>query len=86
MFVRPLMEDPSNWEIFLGDLDGGEPVRLTFHDGFDGFPSISPDGTKMAFASNRDGDSEIYVINVDGSGVIQLTANSTFDGWPAWAP
>ncbi len=53
VFVRPLIENPSNWEIFLGDLEGGEPVRLTFNDSFDGFPSISPDGTKMLFARSE---------------------------------
>jgi TolB protein len=53
VFVRPLLDNPSNWEIFLGDLEGGEPVRLTFNDSFDGFPSISPDGTKMLFARSE---------------------------------
>jgi len=38
--------------VFLGDLAGGKPVRLTYNDGFDGFPSLSPDGTKMLFARN----------------------------------
>ena len=53
VFVRPLRDNPSNYQIYLGDLAGGEPVRLTFHDGFDGFPSISPDGTKMLFARSQ---------------------------------
>jgi Tol biopolymer transport system component len=53
VFVRPLPDNPSNWEIFLGDLAGGDPVRLTFNDSFDGFPSISPDGTKMLFARSE---------------------------------
>ena len=48
VFVR-IVED-NNWEVFLGDLAGGDPVRLTFNPGFDGFPSLSPDGTKMLFA------------------------------------
>jgi len=48
VFVRVVGE--NNWEVFLGDLAGGEPVRLTFNDSFDGFPSLSPDGTKMLFA------------------------------------
>ncbi|MFW2403269.1 MAG: TolB family protein [Gammaproteobacteria bacterium] len=51
VFVR-VVED-NNWEIFLGDLAGGEPVRLTFNDSFDGFPSLSPDGTKMLFARSE---------------------------------
>ncbi len=48
VFVR--IVENNNWEVFLGDLTGGEPVRLTYNAGFDGFPSLSPDGTKMLFA------------------------------------
>jgi len=48
VFVR--IVENNNWEVFLGDLAGGEPVRLTYNEGFDGFPSLSPDGTKMLFA------------------------------------
>jgi Tol biopolymer transport system component len=33
------------------------------------YPALSPDGTKIAFASDRDGNSEVYVMNVDGGGV-----------------
>ena len=51
VFVR-IVED-NNWEVFLGDLAGGEPVRLTYNDSFDGFPSVSPDGTKMLFARSE---------------------------------
>jgi Tol biopolymer transport system component len=41
---------------------------------------------RIAFASNRDGDSEIYVMNADGSNVINLTNNSADDSDPAWSP
>ena len=47
VFVRVV--PPNNWEVFLGDLEGGDPIRLTYNDSFDGFPSVSPDGTKMLF-------------------------------------
>jgi len=40
----------GNWDVWLGDLAGGEPRRLTWYEGFDGFPSLSPDGSKMLFA------------------------------------
>ena len=43
VFVRVV--PGNNWEVFLGDLAGGEPVRLTYNEGFDGLPSLSPDGT-----------------------------------------
>ncbi len=49
VFVRPLKNNPMNWEVFLGSIAGGEPVRLTYNDSFDGFPSVSPDGKKMLF-------------------------------------
>jgi Tol biopolymer transport system component len=33
--------------------DGGEPERITFSPGFDGFPHFSPDGRWIVWASNR---------------------------------
>jgi TolB protein len=50
--------------IFQVALTGGEPRRLTAGPKIDAHPSISPDGSKLAFQSNRDGDYEIYVMNL----------------------
>lgn len=49
-------------------------------------PSWSPDGSRIAFSSYRDGDSEIYVMNADGGGVEQLTDNEIRDWLPSWSP
>ena len=49
-------------------------------------PAWSPDGRKIAFASERDGNSEIYLMNADGSGQRNLTRNLAYDGDPAWSP
>jgi Tol biopolymer transport system component len=38
---------PENWEIYLGDLAGGEHRRLTYYDKLDILAQISPDGKKM---------------------------------------
>jgi Ca2+-binding RTX toxin-like protein len=47
----------------------------------------SPDGTRIAFVSDRDGGfPEIYTMNADGSGVNRLTANVFVDGNPSWSP
>ena len=48
-FVYVRVSEGSNWDVYLGDLAGGEPRRLTYFPRFDGFPSISPDGKKMLF-------------------------------------
>ena len=40
----------NNWEVVMNDLAGGEPVRITYHQGFDGFASVSWDGTKLLFS------------------------------------
>lgn len=49
-------------------------------------PVFSPDGSRIAFSSNRDGNNEIYVMNVDGSGVRRLTNHRAIDTTPTWSP
>ena len=51
-------------------------------------PAWSPDGRRIAFTSERDGNPEIYVMNADGSGVTRLTYNDArdLDSFPAWSP
>jgi hypothetical protein len=46
-YVYVRAETPTNWEIYLGDLAGGEPKRLTYNDKLDILAHISPDGKKM---------------------------------------
>ena len=61
-------------------------TRLTVHDAFDSGPDWSPDGRRIAFASDRDGSFEVYVMNADGSGVTRLTKNDAVDVSPTWSP
>ena len=49
-------------------------------------PAWSPDGSKIAFGSSRDGGWDIYVINADGSGLRRLTSHDARDDSPAWSP
>ena len=52
----------------------------------DGSPAWSPDGRRIAFYSERDGNAEIYVMHADGTGVTRLTNSSADEGYPAWSP
>jgi hypothetical protein len=52
------------------DLDGlkpAEPVRITRAASWEGEPSFSPDGARIAFVSDRGGSSEVYTMGSDGS-------------------
>jgi hypothetical protein len=49
-------------------------------------PEPSPDGRKITFASDRDGNHEIYTMNFDGSAQIRLTNNAVLDDAPSWQP
>ena len=48
--------------------------------------SFSPDGSRILFAANHDGDLEIYVVNADGTDMQALTENDTQDFFPSWSP
>ena len=48
--------------------------------------SFSPDGSRILFAANHDGDLEIYVVGVDGAGMRALTDNDAQDFFPSWSP
>ena len=75
-------------EIFLGRSAGnitgertsGEKASQAFA------PAWSPDGKRVAFATNRSGNMEIYVANADGSDVRRLTNSSAADTAPCWSP
>jgi hypothetical protein len=66
--------------------DGSDVRRLTDSPGLDEGPVWSPDGTKIAFCSARDGQQEIYVMNADGSDQRRLTSNPSRDESPDWQP
>ncbi len=65
-------------------------IQLTRGDSFDGNPAWSPDGTKIAFDSNRGTsgvmDHDIFVIRPDASGMRRLTSGTAIDLDPTWSP
>ena len=80
----------SDWRsISVITADGSDFTRL-IDDGGQGWhymsPAWSPDGSKIAFASSRDGGWDVYVMNADGSAVTRLTPHLARDDEPAWSP
>ena len=66
--------------------DGSNQTNLTNNPAFDYSPSWSPDGQKIAFFSERDGNVDVYIMNPDGSNQTRLTNNPAYDGYPFWSP
>lgn len=66
--------------------DGSGTTRLTNSPAEDASPSWSPDGARIAFDTNRDGNYEIYVMNANGTGQFNLSSHPGSDGYPTWSP
>ena len=77
-------------EIFSAKPDGSAVTQLTSsgQDHSAVFSDWSPDGTKIAFDSDRTNDVQIYVMpwNGEAHGLKQLTVGPGFHGDPAWSP
>ena len=73
-------------EIYVMDIDGSNPLRLTINPARDYDPSWSPDGDRIAFVSNRNrGQEQIFVMDSDGQNVTGLTTQWTHQQ-PALSP
>jgi Tol biopolymer transport system component len=82
----PGPREPRDWEIYTLIPDGSELRQLTQNVEQDHDPTWAPNGQRILFSSERDGNSEIYVMNADGSGQTNLTRHPAADESPAWVP
>jgi tricorn protease len=65
---------------------GGIARRLTTHPGTEYFPRFSPDGTKIAFTGEYDGNQDVFVIPAEGGEPIRLTWHPGPDQVVGWTP
>lgn len=64
--------------------DGTNINQLTQDSGSNYNPAFSPDGSQLAFVSNREGDWEIFKMDINGENQTQMTHNNLTDSLPAW--
>ena len=76
----------SAHDILAAAPDGADVTALSCSRGQDIDPAWSPDGTRIAFASDRDGQWDVWVMNADGSDQRRLTDDLADDAHPAWSP
>jgi len=72
----------NHQDVWSINANGTDLIRLTHSPAFEFDPSWSPDGTQIAYRSDRGDESEIWVMNANGTGQRRLTAGLS----PAWSP
>lgn len=70
----------KTYDIFIANPDGSNLKRLTDSYGYDAECVFSPDGKKILFTSDRDGDLELYEMGLEGKNVKRLTNSPGYDG------
>ncbi len=82
-YVWPLY---ASYDIYSSKPDGSDLRPLMQSPGYDAEATISPDGKKIVFTSDRDGDIELYSMDLDGSHVMRLTNSPGYDGGAFYSP
>jgi TolB protein len=83
---NPLVDGLPRFDIFKIRPDGSDLTQLTAVRGNSFMPDWSPDGERIVFASQRDGNRELYVMNADGSDQVRLTGGGWQNSLPRWSP
>ena len=82
-YVWPIYPD---FDIFVADMNGTIINQLTNEPGYDAEATVSPQGDKIVFTSDRTGDLELYTMEIDGKNVKQITFGLGYDGGAFFSP
>jgi len=63
-----------------------QPIALTLGDFDDRDPAVSPDGSSVAFASNRRSGWDLYLLDLPTGAIKALTATQGYEAHPTWSP
>lgn len=76
----------NSYEIYVADLQGHILRRLTDNDAYDAEATVSPNGDRIVFTSDRSGDLELWTMHIDGSDLKQITNTLGYDGGAFFSP
>jgi Tol biopolymer transport system component len=82
-YVWPIYPD---FDIYIANLNGKIVDTLVSGDGYDAEATVSAQGDKIVFTSDRSGDLELYTCDIDGSNVKQITFELGYDGGAFFSP
>lgn len=73
-------------DVYIKKVGSRVLTRLTDDPGQDVMPALSPDGKRIAFASNRNGTWDLWVMPAEGGKAVQITSDMGHDLHPSWSP
>src|SRR5205085_9687502 len=78
MFRQPAVSADTIAFVYAGDIwlvakAGGTAVRLSSPPGEESFPRFSPDGSRLAYSADYDGNTDVYVVPTAGGTPLRLT-------------
>jgi len=73
-------------DIYIKKVGSRVITQLTSSESHDAMPALSPDGSRIAFASDRAGNWDIYVMPSDGGRALQITSDPAHEIHPTWSP
>src|SRR5437016_5723472 len=91
MFRQPAVSADKIAFVYAGDIwlvpkTGGTATRLSSPLGEESFPRFSPDGTKLAYSADYDGNTDVYVVPTAGGTPVRLTHHPMADRVVGWHP
>jgi len=84
--VATTLSFEGDQEIYLVRPDGSITRRITSSRGIDVSPTFSPDGSRMAFVSARNGLPQIFIQDMQTGAVKRLTYSGRYNTQPSWSP
>ncbi|MBG9376805.1 PD40 domain-containing protein [Panacibacter sp. DH6] len=73
-------------DVWVVPKEGGTAIKLSSPAGVESYPKFSPDGKRIAFTGNYDGNKDVYVMPVTGGVPVRITAHSYGDRLVDWTP